>query len=58
VSTALNSGVPLALSGNTEMATQFDKFIRRNIATGSEAAEPAAAGRRNALGIHRLASIW
>ena len=58
VSSALNSGVRLALSGNTEMATQFDKFIRRIIAAGTEAAEPAAAGRRGALGIHRLASIW
>ena len=58
VSSALNSGVPLALSGNTEMATQFDKFIRRIIATGADAAEPVAAGRRGALGIHRLASIW
>ena len=58
VSSALNSGVPLALSGNTEMATQFDTFIRRIIGTGAEAAEPVAAGRRGALGIHRLASIW
>jgi pilus assembly protein CpaE len=58
VSTALNSGVPLALSGNTEMAAQFDKFIRRIIDTGAEVAEPAAAGRRSALGIQRLASIW
>jgi pilus assembly protein CpaE len=57
VSSALNSGVPLALSGNTEMATQFDKFIRRIIDTGAEG-EPAASGRRSALGIHRLASIW
>ncbi|HET9270659.1 MAG TPA: AAA family ATPase [Vicinamibacterales bacterium] len=58
VSSALNSGVPLALSGNTEMAAQFDNFIRRIINTGVEAPEPVAAGRRNALGIQRLASIW
>jgi pilus assembly protein CpaE len=58
VSSALNSGVPLALSGNTEMAAQFDNFIRRIINTGAEAPEPVAAGRRNALGIQRLASIW
>jgi pilus assembly protein CpaE len=57
VSSALNSGVPLALSGNTEMATQFDKFIRRIIDAGAEG-EPAAGGRRSGLGIHRLASIW
>jgi hypothetical protein len=49
--------VPLALSGNTEMATQFDKFIRRIIDAGAEG-EPAAGGRRSGLGIHRLASIW
>jgi hypothetical protein len=58
VSSALNSGVPLALSGNTEMAAQFDKFIRRIIATGAEPVEVAAPGRRNTLGIQRLASIW
>ena len=29
VSTALNSGVPLALSGDSEIATQFDQFTRR-----------------------------
>jgi pilus assembly protein CpaE len=58
VSSALNSGVPLALSGNTEMAAQFDKFIRRIISTGAEQPEPAVAGRRSTLGIQRLASIW
>jgi len=58
VSTALNSGVPLALSGNTEMAAQFDAFIRRIISTGVETPEPVVAGRRSALGIQRLASIW
>jgi pilus assembly protein CpaE len=58
VSSALNSGVPLALSGNTEMATQFDKFIRRIINTGVEAPEPVVAGRRGGLGFQRLASIW
>jgi pilus assembly protein CpaE len=58
VSSALNSGVPLALSDNSEIATQFDKFIRRIISTGAEVAEPVTAGRRSALGIQRLASIW
>ena len=29
VSSALNSGVPLALTGNTELAMQFDRFTRR-----------------------------
>ena len=58
VSSALNSGVPLALSGNTEMAAQFDKFIRRIINTGAEAPETVTATRRAAFGVQRLASIW
>jgi len=58
VSSALNSGVPLALSGNTEMAAQFDKFIRRIITTGGEPVEAPPAARRNTLGMQRLASIW
>ena len=39
VSSALNSGVPLALSSNTEIATQFDAFTRAII-------NPAGRGRR------------
>jgi pilus assembly protein CpaE len=57
VSTALNSGVPLALTGNSEIAEQFDTFTRRIM--GTEAAAPAAqGGKRNRLGIDRLASMW
>jgi pilus assembly protein CpaE len=42
VSTALNSGVPLTLSNNSEIASQFDSFTRQLVgmaagATGSEA---------------------
>ena len=29
VSAALNSGVPLAMTGNSELAAQFDSFTRR-----------------------------
>ena len=29
VSAALNSGVPLAMAGNSDIATQFDQFTRR-----------------------------
>jgi pilus assembly protein CpaE len=58
VSSALNSGVPLALSGNTEMATQFDAFIRRIIHTGAAAPETVTTSRRSAFGVQRLASIW
>lgn len=58
VSSALNSGVPLALSGSTEIAAQFDNFIRRIVNTGAEAPETVTAGRRSAFGVQRLASIW
>jgi pilus assembly protein CpaE len=56
VSTALNSGVPLALTGNSEIAEQFDTFTRQIM--GTEAAAPAQGGKRNRLGIDRLASMW
>lgn len=56
VSAALNSGVPLALSGNTELAAQFDRFTRRIL----DPTLPASAvqPRRSALGLDRLASLW
>ncbi len=57
VSTALNSGVPLALSGNTEMATQFDRFARRILDGASDVPE-GTGGRGNGLGLQRLASLW
>ena len=34
VSTALNSGVPLALTGNSDIATQFDHFTRQRSRSG------------------------
>lgn len=55
VSAALNSGVPLSLTGNTEIASQFDTFIRRMLDPNAEQAAPA---RRSTLGLQRLASIW
>ena len=57
VSTALNSGVPLALSGDSEIATQFDRFTRRilNPEAGPVAAAP---GSRGLLGLGRIASLW
>ncbi len=57
VSTALNSGVPLALADNTEMAAQFGKFTRRILQPQAGVAEPAAS-KRSTLGLQRLASIW
>lgn len=54
VSMALNSGVPLSLTANGELASQFDTFARRILGLTEE---PAPA-RRGALGLERLASIW
>jgi Flp pilus assembly CpaE family ATPase len=36
VSTALNSGVPLALTNNSEIAGQFDSFTRQLVGLGAE----------------------
>jgi pilus assembly protein CpaE len=56
VSAALNSGVPLALSGNSEIAAQFDRFTRHILDPGGASAAQGA--RRGALGLERLASLW
>ncbi len=56
VSTAMNSGVPLALSSNTELAAQFDRFTRR-ILDGADVPVEAPV-KKSALGLNRLASIW
>ena len=57
VSTALNSGVPVALTGNSAIAEQFDRFTRRLLDL-SEAPQAAAPARLGTLGLERLASIW
>ena len=56
VSAALNSGVPLALSGNTDIAAQFDRFTRGILDPAAPSAPPGA--KRTALGFERLASLW
>lgn len=56
VSTALNSGVPLALSGDSELASQFDRFTR--LIFEPAAVTPAAATSRGLLGLGRIASFW
>ena len=58
VSTSLNSGVPLATAGNSELASQFDGFARRLL--DPTAVEQEAPVRRGPLplGLQRLASIW
>jgi len=57
VSTALNSGVPLALAGNSDIATQFDRFTRAILDPEAEAPAPQP-GRRRMPGLERIASIW
>jgi pilus assembly protein CpaE len=57
VSTALNSGVPLALAGNTDIATQFDHFTRQILEPGAASPGPQSA-RRKVPGLERIASIW
>jgi pilus assembly protein CpaE len=56
VSTALNTGVPLALAGSSSIAAQFDRFTRQLLDVAVEAAEGTAA--RGPLGLPRLASLW
>ena len=56
VSTALNSGVPLALTGNTDMAAQFDSFTRGILDPAVDA--PPTAPKKNRLSLERLASLW
>ena len=56
VSAALNSGVPLALTGNTPLAAQFDSFTRRMLE--SEGVAPTEAQQANSVSLSRLASIW
>src|SRR6266851_9138971 len=57
VSAALNSGVPLALSGDSDIANQFALFSRRVLDPTIEAAAPPAA-KKGLLNIDRIASIW
>jgi pilus assembly protein CpaE len=54
VSAALNSGVPLSLTGNSELASQFDSFTRKTL----KVSEPDEAQRRSTFGIQRIASMW
>jgi pilus assembly protein CpaE len=59
VSTALNSGVPLALTGNSDIASQFDQFTRLILDPAQETAAPAPPSKRNLLGgLQKIASIW
>jgi pilus assembly protein CpaE len=57
VSTALNSGVPLALAGASDIAAQFDRFTRMILDPNAEVLPPQPA-KRKVPGLERLASIW
>lgn len=59
VSSALNSGVPLSLTGNTDLASQVDQFTRKILeaAGHAPAATPPPPGR-STLGLQRVASLW
>jgi len=57
VSAALNSGVPLAQTGTSNIATQFDNFTRRLLDPNAESSPPSPA-RRGLLGLEKIASIW
>jgi pilus assembly protein CpaE len=56
VSTALNSGVPLALSGDSEIAQQFDRFTRQIL--GMDTSAQSAPDKRSRFGFEKLASLW
>jgi pilus assembly protein CpaE len=57
VSTALNSGVPLALAANSDLAGQFDQFTRKVVGPASKASTDSQ-GRRGLLGLDKIASLW
>jgi pilus assembly protein CpaE len=51
VSTALNSGVPLTLTNNSEIAGQFDNFTRHLVGLGSEEVKAEPERKRVFLGM-------
>src|SRR4051812_39476502 len=51
VSTALNSGVPLALANHSELAAQFSSFTRQMLGVHQEDAKPEPEKRRAFLGL-------
>jgi pilus assembly protein CpaE len=57
VSTALNSGVPLAQTGKSDLATQFDRFSRDLLGPIKE--EAAATGQqKKVVGLGRIGWVW
>ena len=58
VSAALNSGVPLAATGNTPLASQFDSFTRRMLDAEDLAPAEASARERAAATDPVKAATW
>jgi pilus assembly protein CpaE len=56
VSTALNSGVPLSLAGDSDIAAQFDLFVRRVL--DPSVAGDAGGNKKGLLITDRIASLW
>lgn len=57
VSAALNSGVPLTMAGNSDMAAQFDHFARQLI-DPTFMATPIEPAKKGLLGFEKIASLW
>src|SRR6266550_5758423 len=59
VAMAINSGVPLTLAGNSDMAAQFERLTRAFLPSATEP-DTSGAPRRSSsmLGFNRLASLW
>jgi len=58
VSTALNSGVPLALSGSSEIATEFQNLTRAILHPGAVPKSQDPGKRGGLLSLDRIASMW
>jgi pilus assembly protein CpaE len=57
VSTALNSGVPLSLAGDSDIASQFGHFTRLILVPPAEV-PTTPSPKRGLLGLERIASLW
>lgn len=59
VAMALNSGVPLTLAGNSDMAVQLERLTRDFLPSATEPDSGGTPRRSNSvLGFDRLASLW
>jgi pilus assembly protein CpaE len=58
VATALNSGVPLTFSDNSDMAEQFKRLTALILNPKGELEAKPTAARRSTLGLPRFASMW